>query len=195
MAKKRIARSTAGISDEAVRKATGKTWAQWCTLLDKAGCREMNHKQIVAVVHGTHGIGPWWQQMVTVGYEQARGLREKHQTASGYAINRSKTFGVPVKSLYAAWAIKKSRAAWLRDHRFTIRTATANKSMRITWVDGKTSLEVNFYRKGPGKSSVAVQHGKLPDSKAGETMKRYWAGALDNLRAFIEPGVQGARAC
>ena len=39
-----------GISSDAVKKATGKTWPQWIKLLDAAGCRTMDHKQIVAVV-------------------------------------------------------------------------------------------------------------------------------------------------
>ena len=34
----------------------------------------MNHKQIVALLYAKHNVGPWWQQMVTVTYEQARGL-------------------------------------------------------------------------------------------------------------------------
>src|SRR5687768_2359813 len=67
------------VSDDAVAKSTGKTWDQWFKLLDKAGCAKMNHKEIVAVV-AKHFDGPWWGQMVTVGYEQARGLRELNQS-------------------------------------------------------------------------------------------------------------------
>ena len=37
-----------GTSDEAVLRATGKSWAEWLALLDAAGGREMNHKQLVA---------------------------------------------------------------------------------------------------------------------------------------------------
>jgi len=41
-------------------------------ILDKAGAKKMDHKQIVAYLSEQHQVGPWWQQMVTVGYEQAR---------------------------------------------------------------------------------------------------------------------------
>ena len=44
-------------------------------LLDKDGCKKMPHKQIAEIVHEKYGVGPWWCQMVTVGYEQSRGLR------------------------------------------------------------------------------------------------------------------------
>ena len=67
-----------------------------------------------------------------------------------------------------------------------IRKATRPKSMRITWSDRKTSLEVNFYAKGVGKGQVVVQHSKLPDAKAAAKMKGYWAKTLDRLRGMLE---------
>lgn len=186
MPKTKNPNNIAGISDDAVKKATGKSWSQWCTLLDKAGCKKLNHKEIVEVVHGKFGVGPWWQQMVTVGYEQARGLREKHQRAGGYGINRSKTIAAPLRVLYKAWQDGKTRAKWLKDHSITIRKAVANKSMRITWVDGRTNIETLFYPKGPGKSMVAVEHSKLPDAKTGQRMKAYWGSALERLQKLVE---------
>ncbi len=173
-------RRTAGISDDAVKAATGRDWTQWLALIDKAGGRKLDHKAIVAIVN-KNGIGPWWQQMVTVGYEQARGLRDKHQKPGGYSISRSKTLAVPVSNLFRAWSDRRTRASWLKDPAVTVRKATANKSMRITWVDGHTNVEVNFYSKGAGKSQVSVQHDKLPDAKSGERMKAYWGTALDRL--------------
>ena len=68
----------------------------------------------------------------------------------------------------------------------TIRKATPNKSLRITWNDGKSSLEINFYSKDDDKSQVVVQHSKLPDAKSSAKMKAYWAKALDRLRASLE---------
>lgn len=68
-------------SDAAVAAKTGKSWAQWFAVLDAAGANKMSHKEIVAYLRDNHDIGSWWQQMVTVGYEQARGLREKHARA------------------------------------------------------------------------------------------------------------------
>ncbi len=38
-------------SDAAVKKATGKTWGQWFTLLDKAGGRRMKHIDIARLLH------------------------------------------------------------------------------------------------------------------------------------------------
>ena len=57
----------AGISDEAVKKATGKTWKQWIAALDKAGCRKLDHKTIAKYVNDHFEVGDWWGQMITVG--------------------------------------------------------------------------------------------------------------------------------
>jgi uncharacterized protein YndB with AHSA1/START domain len=179
-------RATARMSDDAVRAKTGKTWPEWFAVLDAAGCRKMTHQEIVACLRDQHGLGPWWQQMVTVGYEQERGLREKHEKPDGYSISASRTIAVPLADLYGAWHDKRKRGRWLSDDDFTVRKATANKSLRITWGDGTTSVEVNFVPKGEAKSQVAVQHDKLADAKAAERQKVYWREALDRLQALLE---------
>ena len=76
------------MSDEAVKAKTGKTWKEWFAILDKAGARKMTHKEIVQVLNSEHGVGPWWQQMVTVTYEHERGLRDRHEKPEGYQISR-----------------------------------------------------------------------------------------------------------
>ncbi len=170
------------LSDEAVKAKTGKKWDQWFAILDKAGAREMSHKDIVKFLNSKHDVGPWWQQMVTVTYEQARGLREQHEKPGGYQISVSRTVNAPLGNLYKAVASEKSRSRWLSEDGLVVRKATANKSMRVTWKDGKSSLEINFYPKGDGKSQVVVQHSKLPDAKAAARMKTFWSQALDRLR-------------
>jgi hypothetical protein len=180
-------KSPGDIGDEAVKKATGCDWKAWIWHLDQAGCATMSHKEIAELVHERWPkIGGWWSQMVTVGYERAKGLREKHQVTSGWSVSSSKTFGVPVKALFAAWKDPKLRAEWLKDPSFTVRKATAPKSMRITWVDGKTNVDANFYPKGAKKSMVAVQHDKLASAKDVERKRAYWAKSLEKLKAAVE---------
>jgi uncharacterized protein YndB with AHSA1/START domain len=174
------------MSDMAVKAKTGKNWKEWFTVLDKAGARKMNHQQIVKLVSEKHDVGPWWQQMVTVSYEQARGLREKHQTAAGYQISISRTVNAPVTKLYKAFADARTRSSWLPDVGFVVRTKTTDKSLRVTWSDDKTSLEINFNPTPAGKSQVVVQHSKLPDAKSSAKMKTYWGKALDRLRTSLE---------
>jgi hypothetical protein len=112
---------TAGISAAAVKKATGKDWKQWFTLLDKAGARKMPHKDIACLVYEKHQVSGWWAQMVTVGYEQARGLRQKHQKPGGYEVGASRTMPVSLSTLFKAWKDPKARRRWLAGKKLVVR--------------------------------------------------------------------------
>ena len=130
-------------------------------------------------------LEPWWRQMVTVSYEQARGLREKYQKSNGYAISRSKTINVSIAVLYHAWRDEKRRGRWLPDP-IVIRKATKGKSIRIEWADPESRLDVDFYPKGNVKSQVTVQQSKLSDAKTAARMRSYWTRALGRLKDILE---------
>ena len=174
------------MGDEAVKAKTGKNWKQWFAILDKAGGKKMTHQEIVKYLSTEQGVGPWWQQMVTVTYEQQSGRRALYEKPDGYQISVSRTLAAPLVALYEAFGNGKRRAQWLPEEGLVERTTTANKSMRVTWNDRKTSLEISFLPKGDNKSQVVVQHSKLPDARAAAKMKKYWGEALDRLRTLIE---------
>lgn len=172
------------MSDEAVEAKTGKNWSRWFKHLDAAGAKKMTHQEIVAHLREKHDVRSWWQQMVAVTYEQARGLREVGEKPSGYEISVSRTIAAPVSRCFKAWTDEKIRKKWLPAN-LTIRKATPNKSVRITWEDGTTSVNVGFYPK-VDKCQVAAQHSKLKDAKAAAKMKKFWTEALDNLKQMLE---------
>jgi len=172
------------MSDEAVESKTGKTWSRWFKHLDAAGAKKMSHQEIAAHLSEKHGVRPWWTQMIAVTYEQARGLRDKHEKPEGYEISVSRTVAAPVSKAFRAWTVEKIRKQWLPSH-IEIRKAITNKSLRITW-DDKTNLVVAFLIKAADKSQVVAQHGKLPNAKAATSMKKFWAEALDRLKEVLE---------
>jgi uncharacterized protein YndB with AHSA1/START domain len=173
------------ISSAAVKAKTGKTWAQWFALLDKAHARSKRHKDIVAVLSGKYGLGPWWRQMVAVAYEQARGLRDKHEKPDGFEISRTKTIKAAVEDVYEAWGNTRRRAQWLPGAKLTIRKATENKILRVTWGDG-SNVEATLHPKGPAKTQIAVQHGKLANARAAARQKAFWGEAFDRLAELLE---------
>ncbi len=177
---------TAGISDVAVAEKTGKTWAEWFAILDAAGAAKMNHKQIAVHLSEQHQVPDWWAQSVTVGYEQARGLRQKHQKSDGFAVSVSKTINTPVSALFKAWEDDSERARWFPRRKILIRKATPDKSLRITWSDGKSSVEVYFNSKGDAKSQVTCQHTKLSGQEEVERMRAFWSKALQSLKETLE---------
>ena len=151
-----------------------------------AGAMQMNHTQMAEYLSDQYGTEYAWHfQMIVVAYEQERGLREKHQKPGGYEISISKTLAVPLATLYHAWIDDTTRTRWLKETALTIRKATPNKSLRMTWVDGHTVVSVNYYEKGESKSQVTVQHTKLANAGEAEQMKSYWKEALERLEASV----------
>jgi hypothetical protein len=155
--------------------------------LDRLGADKMSHGEIATLVKTKYKVADWWTQTVTVGYERIKGLRARGQRRDGsYEATKSRTFSVPVSTLFDAWSDSATRRRWLNEP-VKIRTATAPKSMRIGWSDGSI-IAVGFYPKAKRKSSVAVQHGKLPDKETADRLKKYWTERLDELTAlFSEP--------
>ncbi len=189
MADKEKALISGTTSDEAVKAKTGKVWQEWFELLDSAGAAKMGHTELARYLREKHVVAPWWSQMVANTYEQARGKRQKHELPEGYQIGVSKTFERPVPDLYAARDNARIRKQWLDENGLEFRKATLNKSLRITWVDGKTSVDVDFYPKGDNKCQMVVQHQKLPNAQEAERMKAYWKEALERLQSRIRAGV------
>ena len=177
--------NSSGVSDLAVKKATGRVWKEWFSILDKTGGRKKNHREIAASLD-RYKLNGWWRQMITVAYERARGLRVKYQKPQGFEISVSRTIPVPVAESFRAWEDPNVRRRWLEKKGIDIRKSTPPKTMWLTWPDGKTSLSLNFLPKGKEKSQIVIQHGKLPGARAAEKMKIYWSGKLDRLREVLE---------
>ena len=174
------------VGDIAVKEATGRDWTEWARFLDQRDAATLTHREIVGIVEDC-GVGSWWSQMVAVTYEQMRGIRERHQKRdSTYSATVSKTINAPVEDVFAAWQTPRRRARWLRDDAITVRRATPPKSMRITWSDGTTHVDVGFFAKGKEKSQVAVEHSKLPAKADVDAKKKLWTAALDRLKKQVE---------
>jgi hypothetical protein len=176
------------MSDKAVKARTGKVWSEWFGILDKAGAKKWDHQAITAHLRNEHDVGAWWNQMIAVAYEHARGLREKFQKCTGeFSTSGSRTLNVPMGKLYQAWTDEKLRRRWLHGAKMEITTATPNKSLRAKWDNGKSRLSVNFYPKGAGKHQAAVDHMKLANSKECAKMKTYWFEALNRMEKQLSP--------
>jgi hypothetical protein len=175
----------AGMSDEKVRQATGRTWREWTQVLDAVDASEMKHRDIAQLVHEKYGVREWWTQTVTVGYERIKGLRDRGQRrGGGYESTKSKTFNVPVDVLFHAWASDAIRREWIGGVKATVRKATRPKSVRLQWPDG-TIVVAMFMSKGPEKSTVAVTQTKLASRTAAEGAKREWTARFDRLAEVV----------
>jgi hypothetical protein len=174
----------AGMSNQVVKAKTGCDWTRWVWALDRLGARDMAHREIARLVHDKYKIPGWWSQTVTVGYERIRGLREIGQRRSGeYEAGKTRTLPVPVRTAFRAFKDDRTRSRWLPEP-VTVRTAKADKTMRLGWEDG-TIVAVYFTGKGRGKSQVAIQHLKLPGKARATEIKSLWGERLAALAEVV----------
>jgi hypothetical protein len=97
------------ISSEALRDATGRDWDDWLETLDAAGAADWTHKEIVAYLGREHAedTSSRWRQSITVGYDQARGLRVVGETAdTGFQVEVQRTVAATVTEV---WDVITSR--------------------------------------------------------------------------------------
>jgi uncharacterized protein YndB with AHSA1/START domain len=182
----------AGMSDAVISKRTGRTWAEWVRALDAERAAEKPHREIAKYVSSL-GVPDWWTQTITVGYERIRGLRARgQQRDGGYQATKSRTFNVPIATLYHSFAHARTRQRWL-PVTVAVRTAQPNRTMRINW-DDDTRVAIGFMSKGAGKSAVAVQHERLRDKAAADAMKQAWSDHFDRLAQLLQRGSSASSA-
>ncbi|MBX3317848.1 MAG: hypothetical protein KF902_13410 [Phycisphaeraceae bacterium] len=187
-----------GVSEEAVRRKTGHGWEHWLAVLDAFDVKKNGHRAAAEHLHAEHGVDEWWAQMVTVGYEQKRGLRELRQKADGFSASASRTIGAPMSRVLDAFEDKGTAERWLPRgvvaHRVTrppMKDGRPTKpgSARLTWTDGTKTLSAWISEKsgkdGSVKTAVQVQHERLPDAETCERMRALWSERMDVLRAML----------
>jgi hypothetical protein len=172
------------ISDDAVKAKTGKKWDAWFKLLDKAGARMMDHREIARYVGLHFELSPWWAQTVCVGYEQERGIRRRRQRGTTYSMDRAKTMRAPLTEVWAAWQDETMRDRWLPNAPFEVRKATVNKVMHLNWPDGTRVSAAFLDRKG--RTKLVVTHSKLESDAIATRMHTYWSKALARLKGIVE---------
>jgi hypothetical protein len=185
-------KEAAGVSSEAVARRTGKSWDDWFEVLESAGAATLDQRGVIAILAQKHGIGPWWQQMIAVGYESLRGKQDKTAKsdrpapADGFRINSSCTLDAPLPRVFRLWNDAGERARWLADDRFVVRGATADKVIRARWGKGSSQVAVSFSEKS-GRTEVSVEHLQIESQGAADQMKAYWAKKLGLLDRALAP--------
>ena len=86
---------TLTMSDDAIRRRTGRGWEEWFDLLDQWDAAERTHKEIARWLREEQGVDGWGAQSVTVSYERSRGLRAVGERPEGFSITASKTLPCP----------------------------------------------------------------------------------------------------
>jgi uncharacterized protein YndB with AHSA1/START domain len=208
----RRAPARGSISEASVVKATGEGWAHWNGVLDRwarGSASGWSHRDAAAHLEEEHGVPPWWGQMVTVGYERARGIREVNQRAKGYGLDVQRTIAAPAAEAFAAFADAQALSTWFSPRwrhdfkrggnyangdgdRGTYLAIDAPRRIRLSWENPKRApgsvAEIAFTPRGRGKTAVRVSHERLPDAGSVAGVRKGWSRALDSLRAYLATG-------
>ena len=186
------------VSEEAIRKGTGRGWDDWFRILDTWDGTSHTHTEIARYVNGEHGIDGWWSQSVTVGYERARGMRAPNQRPEGFEVSVSKTVGLPAMDAWRAFVEPKRRSSWL-DLGLRVRTGTRTmgRSARFDVPSEGTRVNAYFDAKGDDRCVVTVTHVKLADAADVAAHRADWKVRLGRLAALSTPkrvASRGAKA-
>jgi uncharacterized protein YndB with AHSA1/START domain len=199
----------AGVSDDAVREATGRAPAEWEKLLDARGAADLSHKQIVALLEELGVESGWWRQSLTVDYERRKGKRAVGQTAdTGFQIGVQRTLPLSVDDAWALLTSPKGVRAWLggaapkweKGEKYELKDGSGGEvrvfkpgsHLRITWQPERwpraSLIQVRAMPKGEGKSVISFHHEHLPGAAEREERRRFYEAAMDALQEQVKKG-------
>jgi uncharacterized protein YndB with AHSA1/START domain len=183
----------ASAAGDGVKRATGRSRAEWFGVLDAWGAAGRPYREIASWLVGDHGISNWWAQKLIVEYEQERGVRAPGVRRDGtFEVGASKTLAVPVGRAREAFADAKIRGRWLPRGAMQARESDRRSRARFDWKDGGR-VEADFTARGRGRSIVVVRHDRIADVQTAAEMKVFWRERLESLKALLE-GASTARA-
>ena len=113
-------------------------------------------------------------------------MRDRGARRDGtFSAGASRTVAAPVVKVFEAFTDATARERWLPDVAVEVRSAQPGKVVRLDWPDG-TRLQAQFDAKGPNRTTIAVEHQRLPDGALVPTMRTYWQRRLEALRSLLE---------
>jgi hypothetical protein len=172
-----------GQSDAAIERGSGKSWDEWFAILDAWGATKHTHTEIARYIHDEYAVSGWWTQAVTVGYERGRGLRKPNQRTSGFAVGVSKTFPKPADALFEQFTNTRKRNKWLEAGTLSARSSQPGKTARFDYGDDGSRVHVYFIPKAASKTTVTIEHERLPEEASVDKMRAFWK---DRLQAVAE---------
>lgn len=171
----------------ALREATGRDYDDWFRALDAWGAAGHPYAEIATWLTGEHGVSDWWAQKLIVEYEQDRGVRDPGARRDGtFSGGASKTIAAPVDRVMAAFVDPAVRERWLPGIVLKERPSQAAGTRRFDWDNDGSRITVSAASSGAGKTTVAVDHERLPDSASAVERKAYWKDRLSALRSLLE---------
>jgi len=203
-------RGEPAISEETLKTKTGKSWAEWLSILDSWGASEKGHKQTARYLGEVWGVSAWWAQSITVRYERESGLRLFGQRSEGtFTVSVQRTIRATPDRAFDALTQPDVLSRWFTtsaqaDLRVGGRYANADgdqgefvifdrpQRLRFTWDNPEhcpnTLVEVVLTEKPGGSVTVRLEHSRIRSQAGYLDMKEGWTWAMDSLKSYLETG-------
>ena len=183
------------VSTDAIKTKTGKPWEDWCKILDKAGARMMDHKEIVSYLNKQNGVAVWWSQVLATGYETERGMRpglDGESPGHNCEIRLNKFVPAPKAAVWAAWQDPSALARWLPGVAFTVTKTVPQKTLHLDW-PSRTRVIVRFYDRR-GDTRLVLEQSGLAEEEI-PRMQIYWTDTLDRLKILLAKIIRDTLVC
>lgn len=191
------------VSDEALIKATGRSWDAWEALLDSCDAADLSPGQVADMLAQGFAVEKnWWRQVVARGYVQRKGTRAVGQTAStGFQIGVRRTLPLALEDAWRLVTSPEGMRAWLGDARDlawekgAVYTAADGASGEVRVV--KPDSHVRITRRAPGwerpstiqvrvlpaaaGTTLSFHEEHLPSGEAREERRGHYEAVLDQL--------------
>ncbi|HJQ08659.1 MAG TPA: hypothetical protein VJ836_04235 [Candidatus Saccharimonadales bacterium] len=173
------------ISEQAIEKATHKTWKEWLRFLESIDASKLTHKEIAERLYQDGGAPGWWAQMITVAYEQHIGRRVPGQDCDGeFSVSVSKALDGTMDQALGKWlSLIEGRKAFSDipvSRAGEVITTDKWRYWRAGLADG-SRVNVNIYEKAPDKAGLSVQHEKLESSDQVDHWRSFWKKLLQHI--------------
>src|SRR5688572_12017177 len=172
-------------SDEAIQKATGKTWAEWFAILDAAGARNMTHREITHWLYEQGYTESMWGQCVAIGYEQAMGRREVGQDCYGqYFATGRRIFDGTLDSVLERWVAGTASMTTFGTASLAAPPKTSATAKWRYWrasLDDGSKVNVNISHTSGGRVLLQIDHRNVGNKAAVDAWKAYWKELLGTL--------------
>jgi uncharacterized protein YndB with AHSA1/START domain len=193
---------------ESLVKHTKKSWDEWLAILEKAGGRQLEHRDLAELLRRKYKLTTWWQHVVAGGYEIHIGRKVEGRNAKGrWSLTATKSLPSSAKKTWDFLVSEEGQRVWLKPldpvevgpkvtfesedgYYGEFRTMKKGVRVRMTWSDpdwDRHSFVQLFVVKRPGeKCLAAVMHTDLPDSRSRDRMRVRWKEALERVASEIK---------
>lgn len=186
-------------SSAAAKQSTGRSIEEWFAALDARGGPGQGRKALGDFLVKEQKVDAWWTTTLLVEYEKARGVTEKDGGPRGYSICVTKAVPATPQQVYdvlvdATWWLGPRAQADFREggafddqegHRGIVKKANAGKTLRFTWEgpghQAGEVVEIKLAASG-AKTSIVLNHDRLPDRAAADGMRTAWGKVLEGLK-------------